>query len=199
MYRIQLGLAASTQLIGIVLALIEISHLHWLGAIGFFLAGLMAALFFLFLPGLVWDEWWYRALGGIGLCLGIYAAFSASPAANMDLQTTRDGLLEAFIWAGSGHTAHLNAAEQSLAEKGVMTCAIEGTMDLSNLVFELQKANYFGPLMTLADGVASIFNEKKSMNCLTYYYALRKTKPEAFILFESKNRWITSGSKAEME
>lgn len=185
LFNFQQILSVISFLVGILLAVVYAWSGHFIGAIGYLLAGTMAACFFI--PWLkVIEEWWWILGTGIALLIGFFTVVSDSPAFDINIQYAQAELLQEFMNMNiAPNEWKLNANERKLAEQGFFVCTMQGTVDLSQATTELAKLERFGPIMSLLDGLNSITSPPQK-NCLDYYRELRKSKPEAFINFESK-------------
>lgn len=154
---------------------------HYWGALGYLLAGVMAALFIVIGINVI-REWWWELGLGIAILIGMLSAFSEAPSFNV--QSAQTELLEKFIEMDTNPSAwQLNAEERKLVSKGLWICNLQGLADISELASNLFKAEKYGPIMTLLDGLASS-KDKPEKKCLDYYKEIKKTKPEAFALFD---------------
>lgn len=152
----------------------------------------MGAIFSL----LGWDivkEWWYQLLGMGLLFFSIFSVFIETQGIQPNVQQAQLELFQTLTDMSAGlNYGPLNPKERELVDRAIMVCATQGEIDLYKMTVDLEKAQRFGPIMTLFDGLNSMTTTKAPMRCLDYYHELRKSKPSAFILFESQNPWVIS-------
>ncbi len=180
-------------LTGLILSGFYMWASHWWGAFGYLCAGFMGSIFLLVGWEII-EEWWYKLMGGGLLIFSIFSVIFESPGIQPNVQQAQLELFQTLLEMNT-RSNPLNSIERTLIERATIVCADQGIMDLNQLTGDLVKAQRFGPIMTLIDGLNSTATKKTSKNCLDYYQELRKSQPSSFILFESHNPWVTKVSK----
>jgi hypothetical protein len=92
--------------------------------------------------------------------------------------------------ASIAYSDPLDSRESKLVNMALRACNSQPHVDQLDLVVNLQKALYFGPGLSLADGVNSELSVDTRVRCLDYYRELRKTRPEFFITLERDHPWL---------
>ncbi|MGE8149800.1 hypothetical protein ACQKP5_00925 [Pseudomonas vancouverensis] len=187
-FRLILGLVCF--LTGVVLAALAGWDGRFWGAVGFFVAGIAVAI-----TVIAWDFysepvfWFAPILGAVLTIVSVADVFTSSHAVNYKETEAQDDFLNALIELqvdGSPMTAR----EKKLVGEAFRVCALQGNQDQLELVFSAQKAIYFGPALTLVDGVNSEITEQHPVRCLDYYRELRKTRASLFTKMERRNSWL---------
>ncbi len=81
---------------GIFLAVVYAWSGHFIGAVGYLLAGTMAACFIILWFKVI-EEWWWMLGTGIALLIGFFTIVSDSPAFDINIQDAQAALLQEFM------------------------------------------------------------------------------------------------------
>lgn len=179
-------------LFGIGLAVIYAVTGHWLQAITLLVTGLGLAYFAITFS---WNDWsltLYGSFAGFLMLLSFGAVLMESSSLKADVQKAQVELFTLFIktdYSISG--IRFDEQENRLIDQGIKTCSTQGYIDMSELVSELIKARWFGPITSMIDAIWTVAaDEPEFKGCIFYYKELRKTKPAFFVQFERNNPWL---------
>lgn len=179
------------SLAGLVLAIIAGFDGRYWGAACFLVAGVTWGLT-LAIFDVVYNEPGLLIIPVLALAttgLSIADVFSSSNALNAKLVDAQTDLVKILMEADGPFTS-LSGVEKKLVNKAFITCAIQDKVDALDLAVGAYKAVYFGPALTVADGINSAMSAPQPVRCLDYYRELRKTRPELFTQFEKDHSWL---------
>lgn len=189
-WRVQLILGAAVFLMGVVLAIIALVEGRYWGFLGFIAAAVALAVSVVSYGNWMSSGFWLAPVCASALtCFSVLDVFASSHLINTkEASAQRDfvmRLMELEI-----ESVHLNSAERSLVAEAFKTCSVQVYKDAGEMAANGQKALYFGPALTLADGVRSVAQGEQPLRCLAYYRELRKTQPQLFKGMEKRHPWL---------
>ncbi|MGV6394020.1 hypothetical protein ACTUVN_003253 [Pseudomonas caspiana] len=188
---IRLAVFAIASLAGLVLAVFAgIDGRYW-GAACFLIAGIAWGLT-LALYDIVYGEPGLLLIPLLALAttgFSIADVLSSSKAFNAKLAGAQADFVNILIHADGPYTS-LSSSEKKLVVKASITCVVQDKVDVFDFAINAYKAVYFGPALTVVDGINSAMSGPQPVRCLDYYGELRKTKPELFTQFEKDHSWL---------
>lgn len=119
--------------------------------------------------------------------LSIFAAFHYSKATNFPLQRAYQEAMEGFLVLGE-RCAPITPPVFKLADQGAIACAYQGNSDMFGLVVNLGKALYYGPTMSLLDGVMSIDSDVPRSHCAVAFVEAEKLCKNPFPFMKEDDR-----------
>ncbi|MEF9671911.1 hypothetical protein QNM99_03650 [Pseudomonas sp. PCH446] len=143
----------------------------------------------------LWEFWtspsfWLAPVCAAALTFfSVVDVFTSSHAVNFEEAEAQNDFLNVLIHLEAG-SSPLSAREKMLAGEAFNVCALQENQDQQELVLGAQKALYFGPALTLADGVNSALAGERPVRCLDYYRELRKTQAQLFLRMEARYPWL---------
>lgn len=190
MNRFRLILGGMAFFTGVVLAVFAFSESRYWGAAGYLAAGLALAITILLFEDVMSPSFWLASTCTAALTLfSILDTFTSSHLANLKEAEAQSDFVTELMQLEAG-SARLNSRERRIVTAALKTCVVQGYSDGMDMVVSAQKSIYFGPTLSLADGVNSALQSERPPRCLDYYRELRKTQPQLFIQMEKSHPWL---------
>ncbi|MDD2056566.1 hypothetical protein N5D52_14930 [Pseudomonas sp. GD03860] len=190
MNKFQLVFAAGAFFTGLVLAVLAILESRYWGAAGCLAAGLALAITILLFEDVMSPSFWLASTCTAALTLfSILDTFTSSHLVNLKEADAQNDFVTELMQLEAG-SARLNSREKGIVTEALKTCVVQGYSDGMDMVVSAQKSIYFGPTLSLADGVNSALQIERPPRCLDYYRELRKTQPQLFMQMEKSHPWL---------
>lgn len=188
--KFQLVLGGTAFFTGLFLAVVAISEERYWGAAGCFAAGAALAITILLYDEGMSSNFWLASVCASALTLfSILDTFTSSHLVNPKEAEAQNDFVKELIQLEAG-SARLNSRERRIVTAAFKTCVVQGYSDGMDMVVSAQKSIYFGPTLSLADGVNSALQSERPPRCLDYYRELRKTQPQLFMRMEKAHPWL---------
>ncbi|WP_148661748.1 hypothetical protein [Pseudomonas putida] len=195
MFRRRLLLCSFAVFVGVVLAIMACFLSRYWAAAGFFVAGFSLAVTILLHENWLSPSFWLAPLLTAALtCFSVVDAMSSSHLFNLKEAAAQADFLHELIWLQASSQS-LTQKQRALVGSAFRACAMQGAEDQLDLVGNAGKAIYFGPVLTLADGVASALPKEPKLRCLDYYQELKKTRAELFPITAARHPWLNDQSQ----
>lgn len=160
-------------LAGAWLTLLSLIVGHWLSAVAWLLTGVLAAAA-TSLPEL-FEDWnppgVWKAGAAIATGLFVFAILFEHPAFDRDRQKAH---IEAFDGFGRMMLCVPQSAEiNAIMNEGIKACLLQSHADMVDAIGQFQAAQYFGPRLSIIDGVRSASMKPEGDWCAEAYLAAR--------------------------
>ena len=187
--KLRMLFAGFALVAGISLAIVNGYAGNWYQSAVMVATGISVAYFSLRFP--INDLYIYDGIASFLMVASICAVVVDSHSLKLETQEAHAELFQLFLQSEYQFSGiRFKADELKIIESGVKTCSMQSYVDANQLLTELMKARWFGPIATLADGLWSAVEEKQERpSCMSYYQALHKLKPEYFKRFDQKYPW----------
>ncbi|MCP2517387.1 hypothetical protein M5J07_20780 [Achromobacter mucicolens] len=186
MRGLQLGAAVAVLTASLILVVASISSGRYLGAVGWLLGCLAieACIFGISNP---WgdDSWLFKLLATSAAAAGILSALTGSHATDSRRQSAQLDLMGFYIELVGGIYEGVTPAARRVAERGVVLCAVQRYVDISDLANELYKAQHLGPTSSLILGSYEQFarEDPPVANCVGSFVELNRIAPDLAKIF----------------
>ncbi|WAT31781.1 hypothetical protein [Pseudomonas sp. GXZC] len=190
MWRLRRAVGYIVFFVGLILAFYAGAEERYWAAAGFVAGGIACAA-----TVVLWE-----AMGGsVSLLLSMFSlavtifsvldVFSSSYALNQrEIDAQRD-FVEVLVHE-QFEFSRLDGDNRQLVAKAFKACVLQSYADQQDFVVNAGKAVYFGPGLTLVDGLSSRLDGKHPVRCLDYYRELRKTQAHLFLRMEKHHPWL---------
>lgn len=178
--KIKFGIAAVCILLGLSVAAFQAFQAHWLSTIAALIFGPTVGLIFLLGYNSSRDSLLIQFLAGLAGIVGLVAVFVEHRAFDVRRTEAHASVLTAFI--NMELACHvMDVSLREVQRTGIMACALQDNSDRIGAITELQKAQIFGPTMSLADSVHSATQPSDADLCAEAFRAAEPRCPGAFL------------------
>ena len=183
----QLVISALIVVAGLVLGIRAAINGNLIVSLALFIAALYFAAGTLIGFSSVFESPFWSIIAFVVMLASIAGVFSYHQAFNIDLQTAYSEALTDMISAGQ-LCEQQTADFYRMREFGVFACAMQANRDKQSSLRDLVKARYFGPELTVLDGVYEFQHKRERNYCAEAFTQLQQKCPNAFLFMTQKHR-----------